>query len=118
MLGRETADSEGGNMTPSDKRCVSVEEQTAVCTSLFTYYFKNIFSLFLCYCQEHYSRFKEELRNSEVGDRKLDILSPFGCICGRPRRAGWSNTGGWPIHIPGGTEFLYLVISFLKFTGE
>lgn len=35
-----------GNMTPSGKRCVSVEEQIAVHTSLFSHCLKNVFSLF------------------------------------------------------------------------
>lgn len=46
MLGGGTADSEWGYMIPSGRRCVSVEEQIVVCTSLFNHHFKTIFSLF------------------------------------------------------------------------
>lgn len=122
MLGRDTADScEGGKLLHLI-RDVSVEERTAMCTCLFMYFLKKLFSqscFFACvlvlFCQEHYSRFKEKLWNSEVGDRKLNIVPPSGCICGRSRRACWSNISGWPIHLPGGTEtWISYHLRFLK----
>lgn len=96
---------EGVQLTSSYKRYIAVEDQTAECVSVYVFSWKP-FSLFV-FCQEHYSRPKEKLWNSEVGDRKLNIVPPFGCICGRSWRTCWSNVGGWPIHLPGGTELSF-----------
>lgn len=107
-------------MTPSGKRCVSVEEQTAVRTSPFIDCFKNIFSRFYFIVK---SIIQDLKKNFEIV--KLVTGSLISChrlaasVAGPGGLVGATLVDGrYTYREVLNPEFLCLLVSFLEFTSE